>query len=82
MNKYHAFENETDQEPCANVAEPECLDASLSKAAMNGSSPKVPKSISVGQSRFVESIESNGDNHVAVIISDPAEVEIVNGDVG
>ncbi|XP_035206861.1 phosphatidylinositol 3,4,5-trisphosphate 3-phosphatase TPTE2-like isoform X2 [Stegodyphus dumicola] len=83
MNKYQTFENESDNDLPATTIEPEHLDISLStsKPGVNSASPKITRS--VGQSRFVEnSLENNGSSHTAVVISDPAEIEETDNDIG
>lgn len=84
MNKYQTFENESDQESPAVAVESEHLDASLSRSLkpVNGTSLPIAKSKTVGQSRFVENpVENNGDS-IAVVISDPAELEEITTEVG
>lgn len=83
MHKYEAFQNEdvSDSEP-AGTLQPDHIDVTLCKPASLPSSkpstPQMERSKIVGQSLFMEqpAHHCNGDNSVAIVISDPAKVDI------
>lgn len=84
MNKYEKFENEVFEESSPPVAA-EHLETNISTATCPGSAAIVPQVTSlrtVGQSRFTNEVNKNGDASTSVIISDPAELDSADADVG
>lgn len=84
MNKYKIFENEVHEDASPPV-ENEHLEINISTETCSNNAAVVPQITSlktVGHSRFMNDVHKNGDASTAVIISDPAELDSTNEDVG
>lgn len=83
MNKYKTFENEFEEENSSCIVETEHIETTLSPVSNPANAaiiPQVTSSRTVGQSRFIENVPESTEP--TVIISDPAELNSTDADIG
>lgn len=85
MSKYQTFENEADENLSPVTEPPEHLETDMSPIPDSESatiSPQITSLKTVGHSTFLKNASmKNNDSHT-VIISDPADLEMDDSDVG